>query len=333
MRALPVCRMTALLACVGLALLLGHPVRAADTDAQTLLRAVVRIDVTVPPDSQSARTLGTEREGTGVVIDSNGLIVTIGYTIMEAATLQVTTAEGKSYPAELVAYDHVSGFGLLRAGFGFSAPPVRLGDSAPVKTGDMLLALSRGGTQPVMPVLVASKREFAGYWEYLLDDAIFTTPPLRAFNGAALIDSNGRLLGIGSLVVGEAAPGRALPGNMFVPVNALKEVLGDLLAYGRRQEEARPWLGVNVREEQGRLLVERVTPRGPAEAAGLRPGDQIVGVGGQRFKSLADFYRKLWGLGAAGVAVPLEVMRGTRIDPVTVTSGDRYRFLRLNPTL
>lgn len=333
MRALSVCRMMALLACLGLAFLPGGPARAAETDAQTLLRAVVRIDVTVPPDSQSARTLGTEREGTGVVIDSDGLIVTIGYTIMEAATLQVTTAEGKRYPAETVAYDHVSGFGLLRAGFGFAAPPVRLGDSGPVKTGDMLLVLSRGGSQPVMPVLVASKREFAGYWEYLLDDAIFTTPPLRAFNGAALLDSGGRLIGIGSLIVGEAVPGRGVPGNMFVPVNALKDILGDLLAYGRRQDEPRPWLGVNLREEQERLLVERVTPDGPAAAAGLRPGDQIVGVGGQRFKGLAEFYRKLWGLGHAGVAVPLEVLRGTTIEPVTVTSGDRTRFLKLNPTL
>ncbi|HEY0833873.1 MAG TPA: S1C family serine protease [Azospirillum sp.] len=335
MRALPVFwhrRMAAFLVCLGLAFPLPGPAGAAETDAQTLLRAVVRLDVTVPPDSQSARTLGTEREGTGVVIDSSGLIVTIGYTIMEAATLQVTTAEGKRYPAELVAYDHVSGFGLLRAGFGFSAPPVRLGDSGPVKNGDMLLALSRGGAQPVMPVLVASKREFAGYWEYLLDEAIFTTPPLRAFNGAALVDAGGRLIGIGSLLVGDAAPGRSLPGNMFVPVNALKEILGDLLAYGRRQDEPRPWLGVSVREEQGRLLVERVTPRGPADSAGLRAGDQIVGVGGQRFQGLADFYRKLWGLGNAGVAVPLEVLRGARLEPLTVTSGDRNRYLKLNPT-
>lgn len=327
---------TALLAGLGLFAAVFSPLRpplqAAEIDPDLLTRAVVRVEAAVLPDAQSARTLGTEREGTGVVIDSGGLILTIGYTIMEAFQVQVTTADGRGYPAEVVAYDNASGFGLLRAGLDFDAPPVRLGDSAALTEGSAALVLSRHGTQTAQPVIVAGKREFAGYWEYLLDEAIFTTPPVRAFNGAALIDGHGQLVGIGSLLVADAVPGHGLPGNMFVPIAALKPILADLIAFGRPQVPPRPWLGVTLREEQGRLLVERVTPQGPAETAGVKPGDQIVGVGGQRFKNLADFYRKLWGLGPAGVAVPLEVMRGPKLEPVTVPSGDRYRTLKLNPT-
>lgn len=318
------------LAILAVGLLSTRPVVAAEGESP--LRAIVRIDVTAPSDSQSARALGAERQGTGAVIDDTGLILTIGYVILEAEQLTVTDTDGRTYPAEFVAYDHVSGFGLIRAGFGFRAQAIRLGDSAALKEGMQAVVLSRGGGPTVLPVRVVSRREFAGYWEYLLDDAIFTAPPHPAFGGAALVDLSGRLVGIGSLVVGDAAPGRRLAGNMFIPLSALQPIFSDLLAYGRRQDTPRPWLGVNVREEAGRLLVERVTPRGPAESAGVRPGDQIVGVAGQRFNDLADFYRKLWALGPAGVAVRLDVMRGPSVEPVTVTTADRYRYLRLNPT-
>ncbi|HYH39190.1 MAG TPA: S1C family serine protease, partial [Azospirillum sp.] len=276
-----------ILAAFLLLLLTALPARGAEgeakPDAAALMRAIVRIDVTTPPDSQSARTLGAERAGTGTVIDGNGLILTIGYLIMEGAQLKVTDADGRGYPAEFVAYDQVSGFGLVRAGFGFKAQPLRLGNAGALKAGDAAVVLSRAGGSTALPVRVVDRREFAGYWEYLLDDAIFTSPPHPAFGGAALVDGTGRLVGVGSLIVGDAVPGQRMAGNMFVPVSALEPIFGDLLAYGRRQDTPRPWLGVNVREEQGRLLVERVTPRSPAESAGVRPGDQIVGVGGQRF--------------------------------------------------
>ncbi|MGQ9370312.1 S1C family serine protease [Azospirillum sp. A39] len=305
---------------------------AASADPERLQAAVVRVDAVVPADTQTARTLGTERSGTGIAIDSGGLIVTIGYTVLEAASITVTTPAGKSHPAELVAYDGVSGLGLLRAGYGFAAPPLPLGDSTAAKEGSPVIVLSRGGGPAAQPAVVVSRRPFAGYWEYLLDDAIFTTPPHPAFNGAALVDADGRLVGIGSLLVGEAVPGQPLAGNMFVPVSELTAVLGDLLAFGHRQEPPRPWLGVTLREEADWLLVERVTAEGPAHAAGLRAGDRIVAIDGRPVGSLAVFYRALWGLGPAGVAVPLTVLRGPVPVPLTVESADRTRFLRLRPT-
>jgi S1-C subfamily serine protease len=309
------------------------PAHAEGLDAERLVQAVVGVSAVAPPDVQSSRALGARREGSGVVIDGSGLILTIGYTVMEASDIQVTTADGKSFPATLVAYDSISGFGLLRGGEGFAAPWLRLGDSAQLNEGDTLLVLTGGRDRGAAAVRLVSKREFAGYWEYLLDEALFTFPPIRAFNGAALVNRDGALVGVGSLLVAQALEGRGLPGNMFVPVSALKPILADLLAYGQRQEPARPWLGVTLREDNGRLLVERVSPRGPAEKAGLRAGDWIVGVAGKRFDGLADFYRKLWAVGSAGVVIPLEIMRGATLEPVAVPSADRARFLRLNPTL
>ncbi len=317
-----------------LALWLAPPAaRAEGLDAERLVQAIVGVSAVAPPDVQSSRNLGAKREGSGIVIDGSGLILTIGYTVMEASDIQVTTADGKRYPATLVAYDAVSGFGLLRGEQGFTAPWLRLGGSATLAEGDTLLALTGGERRGATAVQLVSKREFAGYWEYLLDEALFTFPPIRAFNGAALVNRDGALVGVGSLMVAQAMEGRGLPGNMFVPVSALEPILADLLAYGKRQEPARPWLGVTLREDNGRLLVERVSPRGPAEKAGLRAGDWIVGVAGGRFAGLADFYRKLWGVGPAGVVVPLEIMRGATLEPVAVPSADRARFLRLNPTL
>jgi S1-C subfamily serine protease len=297
------------------------------------LEGVVQIHAVVPADARTAATLGTEREGSGAVIDDSGLILTIGYLILEADEVSVAGVGPEPVAADIVAYDHESGFGLLRTQRPLDVAPLALGDSGALRPRQPLLVVSRIGELDAGGVYVVDRRVFAGYWEYLLEDAIFTAPPRADFGGAALLDQDGRLVGIGSLIVNDAGQDeRPIPGNMFVPIDQLKPIMGDLLANGRRSDPPRPWLGLSLEEHRGRVFVTRVTPDGPAAKAGIAADDLILGVRGAPIEGLADFYRKLWGLGDAGVAVPLELLQGAETRTMSVRSGDRYRFLKLNPT-
>ena len=299
-----------------------------------ILKSVVKVSARVPSGARTAPTLGTERVGSGVVIDDSGLVLTIGYVILEADEVSVAAAGGKDIPAEIVAYYHDTGFGLLRAATPLGVPPLELGDSAALEQKQPVLVAGHGGADNAMGAFVVDRREFAGYWEYLLDDAIFTGPPYADFGGAALIDPGGKLVGIGSLIVPNALEreGASLPGNMFIPIDALKPILGDLIANGRSAKNNRPWLGVYTQDVEGRLFVGRVPESGPAWAAGIRSGDMILGVAGEPVEGLADFYRKVWALGAPGAQVPLLVLRGNQPVKMTVKSIDRYDWLKLRPS-
>ena len=298
--------------------------------ADELLSAVVQIRATVPEDARTAGTLGTERTGSGIVIDGNGLVVTVGYLILEARRVSVVSADERSVAAEIVAYDHDSGLGLLRVDPAPTVVPMRLGESARLKQWDPLLVASYGGARAARPAILVSRRDFAGYWEYLLENALFTSPPYPLFGGAALLTAQGELVGIGSLAVQDAyREERTLPGNMFIPVDRLKSVLADLLTSGRSAARSKPWLGVYTEEIEGRLLVRRLAEEGPAASAGVEVGDIIVAVGGRPVTSLEDFYRKVWALGDAGTAVPLTVFKGGGLEELTVPSGNRYEWLRL----
>jgi S1-C subfamily serine protease len=303
---------------------------SAPPGVDQLLAAIVGVRARVPDDARTAAALGTERAGSGIVIDANGLIVTIGYLILEANHVEVAVGEGKVLQAEIVAYDHETGLGLLRASEPMDVTPMRLGESAHLGRGDQLLVSGYGGRLAARPAVLVSRREFAGYWEYLLDNAIFTSPPYPLFGGAALVNARGELVGIGSLVVADAYQGdQPLPGNMFVPVDRLKSTLGDLLTSGRSTAESRPWLGIYLSEVDGLLIVRQLAVDGPAAGAGMQPGDIILGVAGQPVASMADFYRKLWTVGAPGDQVPLTVLKGAQVHEVSVTAGDRYQWLRL----
>ncbi len=309
---------------------------AAAEQTTDILNAVVGVISDIPPEARTSETLGTERQGSGVVIGEDGLVLTIGYLILEARDARVITPGGDFVPADIVGYDHDTGFGLLRAKRGLGIKPVSLGDSADLATDDKVLVVSFGSSAPVTPARVAARRTFTGYWEYLLENAIFTVPPHAQYGGAALIGADGNLLGIGSLFVGEAKPGpRPGPGNMFVPIDALKPILDDLVRTGRSSRPSHPWLGVYTRESQGRVFVTRTAPGGPAEKAGLRTGDIIMGVGGKRVKDMADFLRKVWARGDAGVEVPVDILSMDAADlsirQVPVPSLDRYDWLKLKP--
>jgi len=280
--------------------------------------------------ARSARTLGPQREGTGVVLDSKGLVLTIGYLILEAETVELSTADGTAFPATVVAYDSVTGFGLLRSLRPLPIAPVRMGESSQVTVRERVLIVGFDG---VAPAVVVSRRPFVGYWEYLLDEAIYTAPVTVNWSGAALLDHEGKLLGIGSLSVNDAMGSDSqVPGNLFVPIDLLKPLLSDLVARGKSSARPRPWIGVQTQEVHGNVIVTRVSPDGPAEAAAIRPGDVIVAVGGERVASQADFYTRLWSHGAAGVQIPLEVLRAGKLQSVTVTSADRDRYYQAKPT-
>jgi S1-C subfamily serine protease len=276
--------------------------------------------------------LGTKREGSGIVIDTKGTILTIGYLVLEAERIEILGADEKTVPAAFVGYDHKTGFGLVQAKSFLNVPPMILGQSSTVNEGDPILVASFGGSESVQGARVVSRQDFAGYWEYLLEDALFVAPPHANFGGAALIGREGQLLGIGSIFTRVAVSGFGMvPCNMFVPIDRLKPILADLISAGRSHGPAQPWLGLHADEAHGRVFVIRVSSGGPAEQAGLRPGDIILTVNLNAVNGLADFYRKVWALGNAGVDVPLRILQGTRMRDIKVRSADRYEAFKLKP--
>src|SRR5262245_34001412 len=322
-----------LLAAVLAAIAASTPARAQTASLEELISAVVKIKTHINPDGRTVQGLGRDRDGSGIVIGADGLVLTIGYLMVEAFAAEITTNDGRTVPANVVGYDHETGFGLLRAIEPLKLTPIALGKSAEVKEKDVVVVASGGGADVVAPAVVVSKREFAGNWEYMLDEAIFTSPPHPAWSGAALISRDGKLVGVGSLIVGDATGTKENnPGNMFVPIDRLAPILGDLLSDGRPSGPGRPWLGVNADEVRGRLFVSRVTPDGPAEKAGVQRGDVIVGVNGQAPTGLVDFYRKIWAQGGAGTVIPLDVLQNNAVRRIEIKSINRHDHLKLKST-
>ena len=335
---------------VALAALIALPVEAAaarsvsdtvpqkeDATYQRLVaaaNAVVGVKVKALPNARSNETLGQERTGSGVLIGGEGLVLTIGYLILEADQVEVMDSDGTRVPASVIAYDHATGFGIVKPFARLTPQPIRIGTATPVSQLDRLMIVTGGEEQTISIATVVSKRQFAGYWEYLIDGAIFTSPPRLDHSGAALINKDGELVGIGSLFVLDAlTPGERLPGNMFVPVDLLKPILDEMVRTGGQKAARRPWLGVNSLEEDGRVKVMQVNEESPAQKAGIVAGDIILSVNGEPVGSLDTFYDKLWKRGPAGSMVTLTVLHGTSMKEVTVRSIDRRDFGRRKPTI
>ena len=299
-----------------------------DFDLSRVLDAVVLLRAEIPDDAFTSSILGTERIGYGVVIRDKGLVLTIGYLITEAETIWLTTNAGTVVAGHAVAYDQASGFGLVQALGDLRAPVLERGSAATVAAGDQVFVIGHGGRSHALKAKVFAKREFAGYWEYLIEDALFTMPAHPQWGGAALIDQGGRLVGIGSLLLQETVDEGADQGNMFVPIDLIEPILDDLIKRGRAAGAPRPWLGMYTQEAEGRLTVGGLAPGSPAERAGVKAGDLVLGVAGSRTASLADFLRKVWRLGDPGVEVPLMLARQGDVLRLSVRSADRNDFLK-----
>jgi len=296
-------------------------------DLERALASVVGLHSIIPADAFTAETLGTERAGNGVVID-DGLVLTIGYLITEAETLWLHLGDGRVMEGHALGFDSVSGFGLVQALGRLNINPLPLGSSATARIGERVVVGGAGGRTRSVASQIVAKQEFAGYWEYLLDEAIFTYPAHPNWGGAGLISNSGELIGIGSLQMERERGGRTEHVNMIVPIDLLKPVLDDLRRFGRVNRPARPWLGMFSTEIDHRVVVIGIASNGPAARAELKAGDVILAVNGEKFEGQSSFYRKLWALGPAGVDVPLTVHHEGVTFDVVLASTDRARLLK-----
>ncbi|HZC56585.1 MAG TPA: S1C family serine protease [Xanthobacteraceae bacterium] len=298
-------------------------------DLDRALSSVVALRTTVPADAFTAETLGTERAGNGVIIRGNGLILTVGYLITEADTIWITLNDGRSVPGHVLGYDQETGFGLVQALAKLDVPALEIGESAAAAVGERVVVGGAGGRQRSVAASIVAKQEFAGYWEYVLDEAIFTSPAHPNWGGTALIGPAGDLIGIGSLQLQQAGErGKPQNINMIVPIDLLKPIVDDLLKFGRRNMPPRPWLGLYATEVENRLVIVGLADRGPAKKADIRTGDIVLSVAGKDVNDLAGFFRNIWAQGQAGVDVPITIYRDGETMELRVKSSERNRFLK-----
>jgi S1-C subfamily serine protease len=296
-------------------------------DLERALSSVVGLHSIIPPDGFTAETLGVERAGNGVLIDS-GLVLTIGYLITEAATVWLHLGDGHVVEGHALGFDQETGFGLVQALGKIDLPALPIGSSRAAEIGERVVIGGAGGRTRSLAGSIAAKQEFAGYWEYVLDEAIFTSPAHPNWGGTALISPQGELIGIGSLQLERAREGKNEHLNMVVPIDLLKPILDDLRKFGRVNKPARPWLGLYSTEIEGKIVAVGIAPKGPAARAELKTGDVVLAVKGENVTTLAGFYRKVWALGQAGVEVPLTLYREGVTFDVRVNSSDRTKFLK-----
>ncbi len=301
---------------------------AYEYDLDRALSAMVSLRTVVPVDAFTADILGTERTGNGIIIRNDGIVLTIGYLVTEASEVWMTLADGRIVAGHVIGYDQDTGFGLIQALGRLDMPPLELGTSTDAIPGTGVVSAGAGGVAHSLAARVVARQEFAGYWEYVLDEAIFTAPAHPYWGGAGLIGPDGTLLGVGSLQLEQAGQdGEGVPLNMYVPIDLLKPILDDMLTLGQANRPPRPWLGLYATEVDNRVVIAGVAGKGPASRA-LRQGDVVLEVGGMKVSGLAGLFRTMWSLGKAGVEVPMTIYRDGHPVELTVTSGDRNRFLK-----
>jgi len=300
-----------------------------DYDLDRAISAVVNVRAHVPDNAFTASVLGTERAGHGVVVDASGLVVTIGYLITEANEVWLIDGRGRAVAGDVIGYDYETGFGLVQMLGRCELPPLDLGSTRTLARGTPVVFAGHGGRRNAIKAQVVARREFAGYWEYVLDEALYTTPPHPNWGGCAVIAPDGRLGAIGSLYLDQiTAGGTQHEGNLSVPIDLLLPIMDELRTYGRTLKPARPWLGMFVSEVDDQLLVAGLYADAPAANAGLNAGDIVLAVGGQPAQGLAQLFRSVWAQGVAGCAINLTVEREGRTHDIVVHSVDRRSVWR-----
>jgi S1-C subfamily serine protease len=298
-------------------------------DLDHALASVVGVRTVIPGDAFTAETLGTERTGNGVLISADGLVLTIGYIITEAETVWLTLVDGRAVPGHALGYDQATGFGLIQALARLDLPVMQIGQSSEAALNEQVVIGGVGGRQRSVAARIVGRQEFAGYWEYVLDEAMFVAPAHPHWGGTALIGPTGDLLGIGSLQLEQAREGgKSEHINMMVPIDLVKPILEDLQTRGQPNRPPRPWLGLYATEIEDKVVVVGLAKNGPAQRADLRTGDIVLSVGGTEVRNLAGLFRRVWSLGDAGVEVPVRAYRDGKTLDLRVKSGDRNRFLK-----
>lgn len=299
----------------------------AELDLDKLLAPVIALEARIPDDARSAETLGTVRGGTGVIIDATGLVLTVGYLILEASSVDLLPngLAGERVPADVVAWDEITGLGLLRSRRPLGIKPMPLGSSADLGDGDAVITVGWERIDALLPSVIVERRPYAGYWEYMIDDALYVSPTHPAFPGAALISLDGKLAGIGGFAHTDLGDENAVVDTVFIPIDVLKPVLADLLLAGR-SSQSRAWLGLYCEESDGELRVHHLPANGPAVRAGILPGDFVLAVGHTPVKTLPEFYRNLWSTVRPGERVTVKLRRGEDVLTVEVQSMDRHEW-------
>jgi S1-C subfamily serine protease len=303
-------------------------------DLERALLSVVGVRASVPDDAFTASILGTERAGSGVVIREDGLVLTVGYLITEAETLWLSSGDGRATQGHVLAFDQETGLGLVQALGRLGLPALEIGDASSLRIEDPTIVAAGGGRRHAIKSLVVARQEFAGYWEYLLESAIFTAPAHPFWGGSALIGRDGTLMGIASLHVQQSVAQPATPQraardvNMIVPIDLLPPILDDLLTYGRPNRPARPWLGLYAAESNERIVVAGIAAKGPAHEANIHPGDAILAVNGESIVDLAGLWRRVWASGEAGAEIGMRLLRDGKMLTARIHSADRASYLK-----
>jgi S1-C subfamily serine protease len=289
---------------------------------ELVVPATVAVAVEVPETHPSAAILGTERLGTGVVVDRAGLLLTVNYVVIGASSVEVTLLDETRVDGRVVAHDFASGLAVIEiSAHGLAALDLCPSSALGVGQDIFIVAAAGENKRRANSGMITSIAPFDAYWDYSLDRAITTTAMNPGLGGAPLLDSHGRVAGIASLDLNEI--GRF---TLAIPVDDFLTHRNELLQHGRRvSRPARAWVGLYCYTFRDHVVIAGVLPGTPAEQAGLAAGDVVLTVDGQTIANRHELYSALW-LHRPGDVLEFRVFRNNAVKRLAVPSGDAEKF-------